>query len=304
MKKTSLVVLAAGMGSRYGGLKQIDKIGPNGEIILELSIYDAIKAGFDEVIFIIKHAIEKEFKEVLGDKISKQVPVKYVYQDLDKLPEGCEIPEGREKPWGTGHALLCCEDVIENPFCVINSDDYYGQEAFAKMHDFLVNNTEERKYAMVAYKLSNTISENGSVSRGVCNVKDGKLESVDELTCIEKRGDVIEYKDDKDVWHQLADDDKVSLNFWGFNPVFIQDMKEDFVEFFKNEVPSNPLKSEFFIPKEVDKMLKANKIEVEVLTSNDKWYGVTYQEDKPKVKAGIESLIAAGKYPVPLWKNK
>ena len=303
MKKTSLVVLAAGMGSRYGGLKQIDKIGPNGEIILELSVYDAIKAGFNEVIFIIKKEIEQDFKEAIGDKISKQVEVKYVFQDIDRIPEGFNVPEGREKPWGTGHALLCCEDVIDSPFAVINADDYYGREGFVKLHDFLVNSTDENEYAMVGYILANTVSENGSVARGVCTVEDGKLTNVDELTRIEKHLKGIEYsKDEGMTWLPLADNRLVSMNMWGFKPNFIQYMKEDFVKFFETEVPKNLMKSEFFIPKEVGKMLRESKIEVQVLQSEDKWYGVTYQEDKPVVQAGIKKLIDEGKYPVPLWK--
>lgn len=302
--KTSLVVLAAGMGSRYGGLKQIDKIGPNGEIILEMSVYDAIQAGFNEVIFIIKHSIEKEFKEAIGDKLSKYIDVKYVYQDLDKIPEGCEIPEGREKPWGTGHALLCCKELLNNPFCVINADDYYGRDSFVKIHDFLVNSTDDNEYAMAGYIIGNTVSENGSVARGVCSLdENGNLVNVEERTCIEKHGDVIEFSEDGgNTWTKLNNDDLVSLNFWGFKPSFIEKMENDFVEFFKNEVPNNLLKSEFYIPKEVGKMLQNNEISVKVLSSEDKWYGVTYQEDKPLVREGIKELIESGKYPTPLWK--
>lgn len=302
MKKTSLVVLAAGMGSRYGGLKQIDKIGPNGEIILELSVYDAIKAGFNEVIFIIKKEIEVAFKEAIGDKISQHVAVKYVFQDLQRIPAGFSVPADREKPWGTGHALLCCEAVIDSPFAVINADDYYGQEAFVKLHDFLVNDQDDHQYAMVGYRLANTVSDYGSVARGVCVVADDKLKNVDELTRIEKHETGIAYsEDDGATWTALADDRLVSMNMWGFKPAFIGLMQDDFVNFFKTEVPQNPLKSEFFIPKEVGKMLQEHKIEVQVLSSDDKWYGVTYQEDKPVVAAGIKKLIDEGKYPVPLW---
>ena len=301
--KTSLVVLAAGMGSRYGGLKQIDKIGPNGEIILEMSVYDAIQAGFNKVVFIIKHSIEKEFKEAIGNKIAEQIEVEYVYQDLDKIPEGFSVPEGREKPWGTGHALLCCKEVLNEPFCVINADDYYGQDAFKKIHEFLVNSEVENEYAMVGYVIGNTVSENGSVARGVCELNEkGQLCNVEERTCIEVHGDKIEYSEDGENWNNIPKDSLVSLNFWGFKPSFIERMENDFVEFFKNEVPANLMKSEFFIPKEVGKMLRNNEISVQVLSSNDKWYGVTYQEDKPMVKAGIASLIEAGKYPTPLWK--
>lgn len=300
MKKTSLVVLAAGMGSRYGGLKQIDKIGPNGEVILELSVYDALQAGFNEVIFIIKKEIEVEFKQVIGDKIAKYTTVKYVYQDLNAIPEGFTVPEGRVKPWGTGHALLCCEPVIDSPFAVINADDYYGQDGFKKLHDFLVSNEVANDYAMVGYILANTISEHGSVARGVCDLDQGKLVNVNELTAIEKHGAVIEYNENG-VWTPLANDRLVSLNMWGFKPNFIEYMKQDFIDFLHNEVASNELKSEFFIPKEVGKMLQENKITVEVLPSADKWYGVTYQEDKPIVREGIKKLIDEGKYPVPLW---
>ena len=303
MKKTSLVVLAAGMGSRYGGLKQIDKIGPNGEIILELSVYDAIQAGFNEVIFIIKKEIEKDFKEAIGDKLAKQISVKYVFQDMNRIPENFVVPKGREKPWGTGHALLCCEDVIDSPFAVINADDYYGREGFVKLHNFLVQSTSQNEYAMVGYILANTVSENGSVARGVCSVEDGKLTNVDELTRIEKHKKSIEYSSDDGVtWLPLADNRLVSMNMWGFKSNFIQYMKQDFVSFLEHEVPKNLMKSEFFIPKEIGKMLQEQKIEVQVLQSEDKWYGVTYQEDKPVVQAGIKKLIEEGKYPVPLWK--
>ena len=303
MKKTSLVVLAAGMGSRYGGLKQIDKIGPNGEIILELSVYDAIQAGFNEVIFIIKKEIEKDFKEAIGDKLAKQISVKYVFQDMNRIPENFVVPKGREKPWGTGHALLCCEDVIDSPFAVINADDYYGREGFVKLHNFLVQSTNQNEYAMVGYILANTVSENGSVARGVCSVEDGKLTNVDELTRIEKHKKSIEYSSDDGVtWLPLADNRLVSMNMWGFKSNFIQYMKQDFVSFLEHEVPKNLMKSEFFIPKEIGKMLQEQKIEVQVLQSEDKWYGVTYQEDKPVVQAGIKKLIEEGKYPVPLWK--
>lgn len=301
--ETTLVVLAAGMGSRYGGLKQIDPIGPNGEVILELSVYDAIKAGFNKVIFIIKHEIEKEFKEAIGNKIAAQIPVEYVYQQLEKIPDGLIIPEGRKKPWGTGHALLCCESLIDGPFCVINSDDYYGQDAYRTMHDFLVNSTESDEYAMVGYVIGNTVSENGSVARGVCTINDGKLVNVTERTNIVKNDGTIEFSENGGKsWETIPDDTLVSLNFWGFKPSFISKMKQDFISFFKNEVPGDPLKAEFFIPKEVGKMLQNDEISVKMLSSTDRWYGVTYQEDKPMVKEGIQKLIDEGKYSTPLWK--
>lgn len=305
MKKTSLVVLAAGMGSRYGGLKQIDKIGPNGEIILELSVYDAIQAGFNEVVFIIKKEMEEMFKEAIGNTIEKYIPVKYVYQQLDQIPQGCSIPEGRVKPWGTGHALLCCEGVIDSPFAIINADDYYGRDGFVALHNFLTTNDDDTEYAMVGYHLVNTLSNHGSVARGVCTLKDGYLTSVDELVNIVKKEDKIAYStDDGATWNPLAGDRLVSLNMWGFKLGFIDKLKEDFKTFFMQEVPLNPMKSEYFIPKQVDKYLQAKSVCVKVLESSETWYGVTYQEDKEIVEKGIKALIDKGLYPVPLWQNK
>lgn len=303
MKDPILVVLAAGMGSRYGGLKQIDPIGPNGEIILELSAFDAIKAGFKKIVFIIKHEIEADFKEAIGNKLSNYCEVEYVFQDINKLPEGCNVPEGRVKPWGTAHAIMCCKDVVDAPFAVINADDYYGQSAFKTLYDFLTTSTNDDEYAMVGYRLGNTVSEYGSVARGVCNYDNGKLTNVRELTKIEVHGDKIEHTlDDGETWEELPSDSLVSMNMWGFKENVIARFESRFMEFFKNEVPENTLKSEYFIPMEVGRMLRNKEIEVKMLSSNDKWYGVTYQEDKPMVKAGIAKLIEEGKYPQPLWK--
>lgn len=303
MKDPILVVLAAGMGSRYGGLKQIDPIGPNGEIILELSAFDAIKAGFKKIVFIIKHEIEADFKEAIGNKLSQYCDVEYVFQDINKLPEGCVVPEGRVKPWGTAHAIMCCKDVIDAPFAVINADDYYGQSAFKTLYEFLTTSTDDNEYAMVGYRLGNTVSEYGSVARGVCNYADGKLTNVRELTKIEVHGDKIEHTlDEGKTWEELAADSLVSMNMWGFKANVIDKFESRFMDFFKNEVPENTMKSEYFIPMEVGRMLRNNEVVVKMLSSNDKWYGVTYQEDKPMVKEGIAKLIEAGKYPQPLWK--
>lgn len=303
MKDPILVVLAAGMGSRYGGLKQIDPIGPNGEIILELSAFDAIKAGFKKIVFIIKHEIEADFKEAIGNKLSQYCDVEYVFQDINKLPEGCVVPEGRVKPWGTAHAIMCCKDVIDAPFAVINADDYYGQSAFKTLYEFLTTSTDDNEYAMVGYRLGNTVSEYGSVARGVCNYADGKLTNVRELTKIEVHGDKIEHTlDEGKTWEELAADSLVSMNMWGFKANVIDKFESRFMDFFKNEVPENTMKSEYFIPMEVGRMLRNNEVIVKMLSSNDKWYGVTYQEDKPMVKEGIAKLIEAGKYPQPLWK--
>lgn len=303
MKDPILVVLAAGMGSRYGGLKQIDPIGPNGEIILELSVFDAIRAGFKRVVFIIKHEIEKDFKEAIGNKLSKYCEVEYVFQDIDKLPQGCVVPEGRVKPWGTAHAIMCCKEVVDAPFAVINADDYYGVDGFKTLYDFLTTSTNDNEYAMVGYVLANTVSKYGSVARGVCNYEEGKLTNVRELTKIEVHGDVIEHsEDDGKTWEVLASDSLVSMNMWAFKQNVIEKFESRFVEFYQEEVKDNPMKSEYFIPKEIGRMLKANLIDVKMLSSHDKWYGVTYQEDKPMVKEGIASLIEAGVYPQPLWK--
>lgn len=303
MKEPILVVLAAGMGSRYGGLKQIDPIGPNGEIILELSVFDALQAGFKKVVFIIKKAIEKDFKEAIGNKLSQFCEVEYVYQELDKLPEGCILPEGRVKPWGTSHALMCCKEVIDAPFAVINADDYYGQSAFKTLYEFLCENTQENAYAMVGYILENTVSKHGSVARGVCNYENGKLTNVRELKQIEVHGDIIENTTDGGkTWEVLPNDSLVSMNMWGFKENVIERFEQRFLTFFKEEVPQNPMKAEDLVPIEIGKMLLDKEIEVHMLSSKDKWYGVTYQEDKPVVKEGIKKLLDEGKYPQPLWK--
>lgn len=297
---TTLVVLAAGMGSRYGGLKQIDPIGPNGEVIIELSVYDAIQAGFDKVVFIIKKEIEKEFKEAIGDKLSKQVNVEYVFQDFNTVPAGFEIPEGRVKPLGTAHALYCCKDAIDGPFAVINSDDYYGQECFKTLYEFLNNEANDTTYAMVGYVLSNTMTENGSVSRGQCIVEEGKLVNVIERTKIQwKDGKVVML--DGEEWVELDPNTLVSMNMWAFTPSIIKEIANKF-DAFQEVLNNNPEKGEMFIPNVVGELLTENKCEVKMLESHDKWYGVTYQEDKPSVKAGIASLYEKGCYPQPLWK--
>lgn len=301
MKNVTLVVLAAGMGSRYGGLKQIDPIGPNGEVILELSAYDAKRAGFNKIVFIIKKAIEKDFKEAIGNKIAQHIQVEYVYQEMDAcLPEGYEIPEGRVKPWGTAHALLCCKELLHEPFAVINADDYYGISSFQKLHDELVKESKRGSYSMVGFILKNTLTDHGSVARGVCKVQDGFLSGVDERTKIEKRDGKVQYFEN-DEWFDVDENSLVSMNMWGFTPDFIDEIEERFPKFLNEEVKENPMKSEFYIPITVDQLIRENKAQVRVLTSEDKWYGVTYQEDKPMVKEGIRSLMDAGKYPEKLW---
>ena len=301
-----LVIMAAGMGSRYGGLKQIDPVDDKGNIIIDFSIYDAVRAGFKKVVFIIKHAIEEEFKKGIGDRIGKYVDVEYVYQELDRLPEGYLIPEGRVKPYGTGHAILCAIDVIDGPFAVINADDYYGVEAFQKIYDYLISHSDDNKYhyAMGGYKLHNTLTENGHVARGVCVTDDNmKLVTINERTRIEKHGDDAEYtEDDGNTWIKLPENSLVSMNMWGFSHSLMDELKKRFIIFLDTELKENPVKAEYFLPFVVDELLGEGKAEVDVLPTKDKWHGVTYKEDKPQVMAAISELKASGLYPDVLWE--
>ena len=306
MKKPILVVMAAGMGSRYGGLKQIDPVGKNGEIIMDFSVFDAVQAGFSKVIFIIKEQLFEDFKEVIGNRVSKYVQVEYVFQKLDDLPEGFTVPEGREKPWGTGHAVLAARGHIDAPFVVINADDFYGGEAFKKIGAFLRNvkeNGEKAHWAMVGYHLKNTLTENGHVARGVCVEKDGVLDTIVERTHIEKREDGPAYtEDDGATWHALDEATTVSMNLWGFTPDFVDALKKDFVSFLENDVPKNPLKAEYFLPFVVNDQIRDGKADVTVLKSPDKWFGETYKADKPVVMAALAEMMQNGTYPDPLWK--
>lgn len=299
--KTTLVVLAAGMGSRYGGLKQMDPLGPNGEAILEFSAYDAIQAGFDKIVFIIKKEMEKDFKELIGNKIAKKVEVEYVFQGIDSiLPEGFEVPEGRTKPWGTGHALLCCKDIIKEPFAIINADDFYGRESYKILHDYLVNENN-KDYCLIGYVLENTLTDNGSVTRGVCQSKDGLLTEVKECAKIEKHDCGVQYLEN-DQWVDVDAKSLVSMNMWGFFPDYVEKIDTKWNEFLNKNVPENPMKSEFLIPIVTDALIKEGNANVKLLSSNEKWFGVTYQEDKPGVKAGIKALKDKGLYPEDLWK--
>ena len=305
MKKPILVVMAAGMGSRYGGLKQIDPVGKNGEIIMDFSIYDALQSGFSKVIFIIKEELLNDFKSVVGDRVSRYIPVEYVFQKLTDLPEGFTVPEGRVKPWGTGHAVLSAREKIDAPFAVINADDFYGREAFQKIAAFLQQEQsgEKAHWTMVGYHLKNTLTENGHVARGVCVEKDGVLDTVVERTHIEKLENGPAYTEDEGAsWHPLDEDATVSMNLWGFTPDFVEDLKNGFENFQKNTVPQNPLKAEYFLPFEVNDQIRAGRADVTVLKSADKWYGVTYKEDKPVVMKALADMMADGTYPDPLWK--
>lgn len=308
MKKPVLVVMAAGMGSRYGGLKQIDPIDSTGHIIIDFSIYDAVKAGFEKVVFIIKKENEADFKEAIGDRLSRQIEVSYVFQDIHNLPEGYEVPEGRVKPWGTGHAVLSCIGEVDGPFAVINADDYYGSHAFKMAYDFLAAGQEEggvHQYMMVGYKLENTLTDNGHVARGVCVTDENDyLVEINERTHIEKRQDGAAYtEDDGATWVEIPEGSTVSMNMWGFSESILKELKDRFAKFLDENLEKNPLKCEYFLPFVVDELLGEKKASVKVLKSMDKWYGVTYKEDKPVVVAAIQSLKDQGLYPEKLWEE-
>ena len=308
MNKPVLVVMAAGMGSRYGGMKQIDPVGPNGELIIDYSIYDARRAGFETVIFVIKHEIEAAFKAAIGDRLAHILNVQYAFQQLDDLPGGFTVPEGRVKPWGTGHAVLAARSLIHGPFAVINADDYYGPEAFRVMYDYLSTHADDTlyRYCMVGYQLQNTVTENGSVSRGVCVTNpDGTLASVTERTRIETFADGIKYtEDDGESWTPLPGESPVSMNLWGFGRSFLDEAEQRFAAFLTANVPQNPLKCEYYLPYVVTQLIDEGKAAVQVLHSRDKWHGVTYKEDKPAVAAALAQKAADGTYPSPLWGAK
>ena len=305
MNKPVLVIMAAGMGSRYGGLKQIDPVDDEGDKIIDFSIYDAYRAGFEKVIFIIKKENENDFREAVGDKVSQKIKVEYVYQDLADIPEGCTIPEGRIKPYGTAHAVRSCRDVIDGPFAVINSDDYYGSETFKLIYNQLVAeqpNDGTAHYCMVGFKLGNTLTDNGSVSRGICSLdENGYLKDIVERTKIIKTEKGAAYTEDGENYEDIDLDSITSMNIWGFTADFMKELDTAFDRFYKEELPKNPLKGECFLPFVVNDMLKAGKADVKVLTTSDAWFGVTYQEDKPFVKAAVAKLKADGVYPKMLW---
>lgn len=306
MKEPILVIMAAGMGSRYGGLKQIDPIDDEGHIIIDFSLYDAYRAGFRRAVFIIKPEMEKDFREVIGNRMEKIMEISYAFQRLDALPDGYAVPEGRVKPWGTGHAVLSCDGFIDAPFAVINSDDYYGREAFKLIYGFLstVKDNEKYHYSMVGYKLGNTLTDFGSVARGICEVnEDNMLLSVNEHTRIEKHGDKAEFTEDGgESWTELPMEQTVSMNLWGFTPKMIEELKIRFPEFLESGLKTNPLKCEYFLPSVVSDLINEDKAAVKVLRSADKWYGVTYKEDKETVVAAIASMKARGDYPEKLWE--
>lgn len=303
-KKPVLVVMAAGMGSRYGGLKQIDPVGSQGEAILDYSIYDAHQAGFDTVVIIIKEAIKKDFMETVGKRLEKApVEIRYAYQELDKLPAGITIPEGRTKPWGTSHAVLCAREQIDGaPFAVINADDYYGKAAFKVIYDALSTMTDPNGYCMVGYELGKTVTENGSVARGVCATDEtGNLLGITERTRIEKYDGGIHFTEDGQTWQDLAPDTIVSMNLMGFQPSFLREAKSRFPAFLDKALAENPLKGEYFLPSIVQQLLSEGKATMKVLTSPDQWYGVTYAADKPVVVKALADMAKGGLYPQPLF---
>lgn len=305
MKKPVLVIMAAGMGSRYGGLKQIDPVDKEGQIIMDFSIYDAKQAGFEKVVFIIKKENESDFREAIGNRIEKSMEVAYAFQDINNIPAGFSVPEGRVKPWGTAHAVLSAIDEIDGPFAVINADDYYGQHAFRVIYEYLTTHEDDHKYryTMVGYRLKNTVTDNGYVSRGVCELNEKReLVSVTERTRIEKRDGGIAYsEDDGGTWKPIDGDTLVSMNMWGFTHSMLDEIKNGFPAFLEKGLKENPMKCEYYLPAVVSDLLAENEATVAVLESEDKWYGVTYKEDKPVVVAAIQSLKDAGLYPEKLW---
>lgn len=306
MNKTTLVIMAAGLGSRYGGgIKQLEKVGPSGEIIMDYSIYDAMAAGFDKVVFITRKDLEKDFKEIIGNRIEKQVETEYVFQDLNDLPDGFTCPEGRTKPWGTGQAVLACYNTVKEPFAVINADDYYGKEAFVKVHDFLANLDLSKKgeYCMAGFILGNTLSDNGVVTRGVCSVNEkNQLVNIEETFSIERKGDKAVGKSGAGEPVEMPLDSAVSMNMWGLTPDFLEELKAGFGKFLAAGAAKD-LKAEYLLPQVVADMLKAEKATVEVLKTQDKWFGVTYHEDKAAVVKALQELVDAGVYPVKLFQD-
>ena len=294
---TTLIIMAAGIGSRFGtGIKQLAKMAPNGEIIMDFSIYDAKEAGFTKVVFVIRKAIEKEFKEVIGNRLSKVMPVEYVYQELEDLPEGYHVPEGRVKPWGTGQAILACKDVVKEPFVIINADDYYGKEGFKAVHEYLVNGG---KSCMAGFVLKNTLSDNGGVTRGIC-----KMDEQSNLTEVVETKNIVKTATGAEADGMAVDvNSLVSMNMWGLTPEFLNVLEEGFKEFFEKEVPGNPLKAEYLIPIFIGELLEQGKMSVKVLKTNDTWYGMTYHEDVAAVKNSFKKLLEDDVYKADLFSD-
>jgi dTDP-glucose pyrophosphorylase len=302
LKKPELVIMAAGMGSRYGGLKQIDPVGPSGEIIIDYSVYDALRAGFGKVIIIIRKDIEDMFRDSVGKRLEKHADIEYVFQELNSLPAGFAVPEGRTKPWGTGHALLCSRGIVTAPFAVINADDFYGASSYSILSKYLTTAADKNgvaDFCMVAYKLSNTLTDHGHVARGVCEVgNDDMLKTIVEHTKIERHESAVRFEEDS-IWHDINPETLVSMNMFGFTPVFLDALNDNFPDFLIKSAQN--LKAEYFMPSVVNNLIQQNKATVNVLSTNEKWLGVTYREDKPMVQKAVAALVASGAYPENLW---
>ncbi|NCB33054.1 MAG: nucleotidyltransferase [Erysipelotrichia bacterium] len=301
MTKPVLVILAAGMGSRYGGMKQIDGVGSHGEPIIDFSIYDAHRAGFEKVVLIIKREHEDLFRKCLTDKVSKYMEVGFAYQDMDNIPAGIAIPEGRVKPWGTTHALLACKGVVNEPFAIINADDFYGSDAYKVLYQYLTSEISDHHYAMVGYPCRNTLTDNGTVTRGLCRTdENGYLTHIEEIQKIASKDGKAIY-DDCGTWKDIADDALVSMNFWGFTPSIFDECEEVFDQFIRKGIEENPMKCEHVIPTAVGQLVNEKKCSVKMLSSKDQWFGVTYKEDKPLVVERIAEMKVKGLYPDVLW---
>ncbi len=307
MKKPILLVMAAGMGSRFGGLKQMEPMGAHGEVIMDYSLYDAKRAGFERVVFVIKHSIEDAFREKIGDRAAKHFSVDYAFQELSDLPTGYAVPEGREKPWGTCHAVLAARDFLDAPFAVINADDYYGPEGFRLLFDFLTTHADDGRYryCMVGYRLENTVTEHGSVARGLCTADEANhLIRVEEQTQIRPYKGGIHYTEDGgDTWTDVPGDTPVSMNLWGFTESFVREAWNRFPAFLTEALPADPCGAEYFLPTVVTQLLDEGRATVEILPCPDKWYGVTYREDKPEIVRALRALTTSGLYPSPLWNR-
>lgn len=304
MKKPMLIIMAAGMGSRYGGLKQIEPIDENGHLIIDFSLYDAKQAGFDTVVFVITKQIEKDFRQIIGNRIEKHMNVLYAYQNIDSLPSGFSVPDGRKKPWGTAHAVLSAKDIVDQNFAVINADDYYGAEGFKKIFDFLSIDATQTHHAMVGYLLENTITEHGSVARGVCKEDEqNNLIEIIERTQIVSCDGGGKYTEDGENYIFIPGDTTVSMNLWGFHLSMMKEIENRFSDYLKENLPINPLKCEYFLPLVPNILINENKASIKVLSTKDKWYGITYKEDMPIVKSSIAHLKSIGKYPNHLWEG-
>ena len=297
MGEPCLVILAAGMGSRFGGLKQITAVDDRGHAIIDFSLYDAYRAGFRKVVFVIKHALEADFRSVVADRMAKYFDVRLVFQELDRLPEGFSVPEGRVKPWGTAHATLCAAEAVDGPFAVINADDFYGPGAYRALYDFMTGPRGHNEHAMVAYRLRNTVTENGTVARGVCSVKDGFLTDVVERTRIEKRGRDAAFTEDGVNWTPLSGDLSVSMNCWAFGPEMMDELKARFPAWLEENLAVNPEKCEYFLPFVANALIQEQRGRIRVLDCEETWYGITYREDLESVKEAIARMRSEGRYP-------